>query len=118
MTPEALKQLCPTAAWALDGDEIHWEQDTVTKQPVAKNLTWYSKDVPMPTKREIDAEIERLIQKFRDEEYRRLRAPEYPYLTEFADAYYWERRGDPSKMTEYLAKVDAVKAKYLKGEKK
>jgi hypothetical protein len=69
----------------------------------------------MPSKKEIDDEIRRLEQKWRDEEYRRKRVVEYPYLNEFADAYYWERRGDPSKMEEYLEKIDAIKAKYPKG---
>ena len=44
------------------------------------------------------------------------RRPEYPPLTEFADAYYWACRGKPEKMQAYLAKVDQVKAKYPKPE--
>lgn len=31
-----------------------------------------------------------------------------PSLDEFADAYYWERRGDPKPMEEYLRKRDVV----------
>jgi len=44
------------------------------------------------------------------------REPEYPPLAEFADAYYWAQKGDNTKMNEYVAKCDAVKEKYPKGE--
>jgi|LakMenEpi03Aug12_release.lakeMendotaPanAssembly.Ray.scaffolds.fasta_scaffold135351_3 hypothetical protein len=47
-------------------------------------------------------------------EYKRQRAPEYPSLTDFADAYYWAQKGDNTKMKEYVAKCDAVKNKYPK----
>jgi len=42
------------------------------------------------------------------------RAADYPPLTDLADALYWQARGDASKMDAYVAKVDAVKAKYPK----
>ncbi|BAE49284.1 hypothetical protein [Paramagnetospirillum magneticum] len=42
------------------------------------------------------------------------RRPEYPSLADFADAYYWAEKGDPTKMAAYVAKIDAVKAKYPK----
>jgi len=35
-------------------------------------------------------------------------------LSDFVDAMYWQARGDDTKMTAYLAAVDAVKAKYPK----
>ena len=47
-------------------------------------------------------------------EYQRLRKPEYPPLADLADALYWQSQGDESKMTAYLAAVDAVKQKYPK----
>lgn len=43
-----------------------------------------------------------------------LRAREYPPITDLADALYWERNGDPSKMEAYLAGVQAVKDKHPK----
>ena len=46
--------------------------------------------------------------------YKDKRAAEYPPLTELADALYHQQNGDDSKMTAYLAKVDAVKQKYPK----
>lgn len=42
------------------------------------------------------------------------RAEVYPPLADFADAYYWQERGDPKPMKKYLARIDAIKAKYKK----
>ena len=49
-------------------------------------------------------------------QYQRQRAPEYPSLATFADAYYWAQKGDNTKMDEYVAACDAVKTKYPKPE--
>ena len=49
-------------------------------------------------------------------QYQRDRAPEYPSLVTFADAYYWAQKGDNTKMDEYVAACDAVKTKYPKPE--
>ena len=38
------------------------------------------------------------------------RAALYPPLTDFADAYYWQEQGDPSKMAAWVAACAAVKA--------
>jgi hypothetical protein len=48
------------------------------------------------------------------EDYRALRAREYPPQSDYLDAVYWQERGDPSKMEAYLAAIDAVKARYPK----
>jgi hypothetical protein len=50
------------------------------------------------------------------EDYRELRAKEYPPLEDYIDAVYWQGRGDSSKMTDYLVRVDTIKAKYPKIE--
>jgi hypothetical protein len=42
------------------------------------------------------------------------RKGEYPPLEDFADAMYWNSKGDDTKLTEYYAACDAVKAKYPK----
>lgn len=41
--------------------------------------------------------------------YKLERAAAYPALTEFADAVYWQQRGDDSKMAAWLAKCEEVK---------
>jgi hypothetical protein len=42
------------------------------------------------------------------------RALDYPSIAEFADAYYWSQKGNAQPMADYIAKCDAVKAKYPK----
>jgi hypothetical protein len=42
------------------------------------------------------------------------RQPEYPPLTDLADALYHQSKGDETKLTAYLAKCEAVKSKYPK----
>ena len=42
------------------------------------------------------------------------RQPEYPPLTDLADALYHQSKGDETKMTAYLAKCETVKQKYPK----
>ena len=46
--------------------------------------------------------------------YQRQRAPEYPPLTDLADALFWASRGDDSKLTSYYTACESVKAKYPK----
>lgn len=62
----------------------------------------------------VQQEITRLQQEAKDKEYIRKRQVEYPQLGELADAIYWQSQGDDTKMTAYLAKVEAVKQKYPK----
>jgi len=48
--------------------------------------------------------------------YQRNRQPEYPSLATLADALYWSSKGDSTKLDEYYAACEAVKAKYPKPE--
>jgi hypothetical protein len=48
------------------------------------------------------------------EAYIAKRQPEYPPLTDLADALYHQSKGDETKLTAYLAKCEAVKQKYPK----
>lgn len=83
---------------------------------------WLS-DGEMPSLEEVQEEIAKIeageptdasgLIKF---EYRQLRAPEYPPLTELADAIYWNEQGDSSKLEAYVADCEAVKEKYPKPE--
>jgi hypothetical protein len=114
---KALQSLAPGASWMLDGPEIIWEQEVYNIDDlVAKNLTWYSKDIEQPSKEQIETEIIRLQTEYQSTEYQRQRKPEYPPLADLADALYWQAQGDQSKMTAYLAAVEAVKQKYPKGD--
>lgn len=49
-----------------------------------------------------------------EREVRQKRRREYPRLEEFADAFYWQSKGDPAPMAAYLAKVEAIKKKHPK----
>ncbi len=42
------------------------------------------------------------------------RYAEYPPLADFADAMYWQSKGDNSKLTAYFSKIDTVKQKHPK----
>ena len=95
---DALLSLRPGAQWVLCGDELEW-LDTEQTQP---------------TDAEITAEVARLQAEYDANKYQRDRAPEYPTLADFADAYYWAQKGDNTLMDAYVAKCDAVKAKYPK----
>jgi len=48
--------------------------------------------------------------------YQRQRAPEYPPLSDLADAIYWASTGDTTRIDAYYAACAAVKAKYPKPE--
>jgi len=43
-----------------------------------------------------------------------LRRAAYPPLADFADALYWQSKGDPSKLDAYLSKIAEVKARFPK----
>jgi hypothetical protein len=100
---EALQNLRPGAQWSLDGDTydgIEWLDETQSK----------------PTKKQVEAEIERLQVEYELIQYQILRAPEYPDLKELADALYWSSKDDNTKLDEYYAKCEAIKLKYPKPE--
>jgi hypothetical protein len=100
---QALQNLRPGAKWVCRGtsyDGLEWVDETQTQ----------------PTKEELEAEIARLQVEYDAKEYQRLRAPEYPDLKEFVDAYYWAQKGNDTKMNAYIVKCDAVKDKYPKPE--
>ena len=97
---DALKSLRPDSEWVLRGGVLEWMDSTQAE----------------PTEAEIQAEIVRLQADYDAKQYQRDRQPEYPSLATFADAYYWAQKGDNTKMDEYVAACDAVKAKYPKPE--
>lgn len=62
----------------------------------------------------VDKETERLQKEADDNQYKLLRAKEYPSVKEFADAMFWAAQGDETKLAEYYAACQAVKDKYPK----
>ena len=101
MIGPAIKNLRPTSTFSV-GDTY----DT---------LNWLDESTPPPTREEVDAEVTRLQNLWTSTQYQRDRAPEYPPMADYLDAVYWQSQGDDTKMTAYLAAVEAVKSKYPKG---
>lgn len=100
----AVSNLCGGAKFELVGNDCY---ENITQWNLEEGET-------PPTKEAVLAEVARLEQYIKDTEYQRNRKPEYPSLEEFVDAYYHEKKGNGTPMNEYIAKVDAVKAKYPK----
>lgn len=98
---DAIHSLKPGAQWSWIGNEY-------------AGLNWLDTEQTKPTVEEINAEIERLKAVELANYYQQRRVEEYPPLSEFADAMYWQSQGDDSKMSAYLAACDAVKTKYPK----
>jgi hypothetical protein len=63
-----------------------------------------------------DEEIEKQALFLKETAYQRKRYSEYPSVLDFVDAYYWEKKGDSSKMDSYISKIDFIKQKYPKPE--
>lgn len=62
----------------------------------------------------VDAAAAEIAAELAATKYQRQRAPEYPDLKQLADGLYWASRGDSTKLDEYYAACEAVKAKYPK----
>lgn len=103
----ALCSLCPSAQWSYtvhSGEKLNYN-----------DVEWNENNkIPKPTLEEIEVEIQRLQQEWEATEYQRLRAPEYPPLTELADALYWSSKGDTTKLQEYYDACEEVKNNHPK----
>ena len=64
----------------------------------------------------VDAAAAEIAAELAATEYQRNRQPEYPSLATLADALYWSSKGDNTKIEEYYAACESVKAKYPKPE--
>jgi hypothetical protein len=113
---QVLLSLTPLAAFGLTGTQIEFVEEVVNGTTVVSmpNLQWFDQSIAKPTKQQILAERARLQAELDATEYQRKRQPEYPPIADLADALYWQSNGDETKMTAYLAAVDAVKVKYPK----
>lgn len=101
---DALLSLVPNAEFGILGDTY-------------EGINWLDSNIePLPSREEIESEIQRLQSQYDNLEYQRQRAPEYPDLKELADALYWNSKGDTTKLEEYYLKCETVKDKYPKPE--
>jgi hypothetical protein len=74
-------------------------------------ITWHNPEVPTVTDLQIQQEKERLLAEYDRNEYQRLRACEYPPITDYLDAVV---KGDLAQQQSYIDACLAVKAKYPK----
>jgi hypothetical protein len=102
---DALASLCPGAHFILtnnDFNNIQWNELPVWEGGQRK-----------PTQAEVEAEVARLQKEWEDTEYQRLRAAEYPPMTDYLDGLVKE---DAEQIQAYIDACLAVKAKYPKPE--
>jgi hypothetical protein len=109
---EAISKLRPTCGWGLSpADELN-----VDEAGNITNLYWNEGNSELPpTKAEIIAAAVICQAEYTANLYKKDREREYPPLADLADALYWQQQGDETKMTAYLAAIEAVKTKYPKG---
>jgi hypothetical protein len=96
--PDALQSLTPGAQWTLSGDSY-------------EGLDWLDTEQARPTEEECQAEVERLQAAYDALEYQRLRAPEYPPITDYLDGIV---KNDQEQIDTYIEACLAVKTKYPK----
>jgi hypothetical protein len=96
--PDALQSLTPGAQWVLSGDAY-------------TGLNWLDTEQTQPTEEECIAEAARLQIEYDALEYQRLRAPEYPPITDYLDGVV---KDDQEQIDAYIAACQAVKEKYPK----
>lgn len=94
----ALQSLAPGAQWTLRGDS--W-----------KGLDWHDQDQSKPTKKAIDAEIVRLIERKAALKYRSDRSKVYKTVQEQLDQLYWDSMNGTSVWKD---DITAVKAQFPK----
>lgn len=98
---DALESLCPGTQWSIQGND-------------PDRITWHTQPATTPTREALLGEVARLQAEYDSQLYARQRSPEYPPLSDLADALYWQAQGNGEPMARYVAACEAVKAKYPK----
>jgi len=94
---QAIQQLCPNEGFTID------DMDYSTLK--------FTNDIDAPSEEEINTVFQQLKTAYEVAEYQRLRAPEYPPIEDFADAWV---KNDETALENYRQMCLAVKAKYPK----
>jgi hypothetical protein len=95
---QALHSLRPGAQWSLDGNTY-------------EGLQWFDEnELPPPTEEELQEELERLQQKWENNQYQRDRVVEYPSIEDQLDILY--HKGYDG----WKEEINKVKEKYPKPE--
>tara|TARA_R100000664_G_scaffold21981_1_gene31380 strand:+ start:816 stop:1130 length:315 start_codon:yes stop_codon:yes gene_type:complete len=93
---DAVKALAPNAEFqVVDNSTLNWLMANGDTQPTDSQIT---------------TKLEELKTAYNNVKYKRDRQPLYPALADFADAMYWNSKGDTTKLTEYYAACEKVKS--------
>lgn len=74
-------------------------------------LIWQDPNTTAPAKADVDKELVRVKKEYAAKEYQKLRAAEYPPITDYLDGVV---KGDQAQIDAYIAACQAVKTKYPK----
>lgn len=97
---DALQSLTPSASYRIEGNDY-------------SSLEWFDNSIEKPSEEEIINKVSELQEIYDKEEYKRLRAKEYPPITDYLDAVV---KGDQAQVQAYIDACLSVKAKYPKPE--
>jgi hypothetical protein len=92
--------LAPGASWRFNGISFN-------------DIEWLSPDIPMPSMNQIEEHIALQTIESKHQLYKIMRMGEYPPITDYIDGVV---KGDQAQIDDYIAKCQAVKAKYPKPE--
>jgi hypothetical protein len=93
---------------------IEWKYGKVANTCDGRITAWNHPTIPQPSDDQLrldTAEYEAFLKR---NVYKELRVPEYPALSDLADAIVKKENGDPKPLADYVATCLAVKAKYPK----
>ena len=96
----ALENLRPGSKWIIHNS-------------LFENIEWLDDSTTQPTLEEVNAEIDRIIAEDNSNEYKALRANEYPSINDYIDGVV---KGDQVQIQAYIDACLAVKAKHPKPE--
>ena len=90
-------------------DAYHSLKPDVDTYGYENDPTWPEGAGTPPTDSEINAEVTRLQAEYDAKKYQIDRQPLYPSLGDFADAMYWNSKGDSTKLEAYYTACEKVK---------
>ena len=89
---KALESLCPTAEWAIRGDELEWLSTTIQQ----------------PTDTELQTEIARLKVEYDAQEYARNRSMAYANIKDQLDMQYWDSVNGTTTWSDHVVEIKAL----------
>ena len=97
-TIDALSSLSPESSWSSSGDNY-------------EDVEWMDKDREIPSKKDVEEEVEKLQKEWDAQKYKLQRKAEYPEFSEYVDGVV---KGDQNQIAMYISECKLVKEKYPK----